>query len=177
MKKGVLLFTALFFLFSFTAAELAAQEMGERGPGFERGPHRGPGRGHGMGPHRGPGMGPGRDRGMCFGDREHMRENLNMTDKQIDLISGINAKYRDRLIVFRDRIRPKKIELRRLLLREKLDLKSIRKLLKEIADIEVEIRMIRIVQRNEIENVLTPSQRERMRRERRMHRGPGRHDR
>jgi Spy/CpxP family protein refolding chaperone len=165
MKRGALLFTALLFLFSIPTAELAAQEMRGRGHGFRKGSHRGQGRG------------PGMDRGMCFGDRDHMRENLNITDRQINLISSINEKFRGRLIVFRDRLHPKKNELRKLLLRDTLDLKSIKKLLKEIADIEVEIRMIRIVQRKEIEKVLTPSQREKMRRERRMHRGPGKHDR
>lgn len=169
MKRGTFIFTALLFLLSFTTAELTAEEMWDGG-------HR-RGRDHNMGPHRGPGMGPGIGRGMCFGDRDHMREILKITDKQISLISSINEKYRDRLIVFRDRLHPKKRELRKLLLRDKLRMESIKKLLKEIADIEVEIRMIRIIQRNEIEKVLTPSQREQMRRERRMRRGPGKYDR
>jgi Spy/CpxP family protein refolding chaperone len=172
MIRGVIPCIAFLFLFLFSVTELTAEGMRGmkgRGPGFERGPHRGP--------HRGPGMGHGFGRGMCFGDRDRVREELNISDKQIDLICSINEKYHDKLIIFRDRIRPKKNALRKLLLRDRLDLKGIRKLLKEIADIEVEIRMIRIVQRNEIENVLTPAQRERMRRERRMHRGPGRHDR
>ncbi len=163
MKRGALILSALLFLISSVSADLAAQGMmGEghmrgRGPGFGRGPHEGP--------------------GMCFGDRDHMRKELNITDKQIDLISGINKKYHDKLIVFRDRIHPMKEELRRLLLRDKLDLKNIRKLLKEIADLEVEIRMIRIVQRSEIEKVLTPEQRDSMRQERRMHRGRWKDDR
>ncbi len=171
MKRGALILSGLLFLLSSVSADLAAQGM--MGEGHMRG--RGPG--FGRGPHGGPGMGPGRGEGMCFGDRDQMREELKITDKQIDLISGINKKFHDRLIVFRDRIRPKKEELRRLLLRDKLDLKNIRKLLKEISGLEVEIRMIRIVQRSEIEKVLTPEQRERMRRERRTHRGRWKDDR
>ncbi len=124
--------------------------------------------------HRGEGMMRGgmmeRGKERCFGDRKFMRNTLNLNDGQIEQISMINDRYKGILIEFRDRLQPKKEELRGVLLTEIPDLDKVRIYLKEISEIEVELRIIKIKQSLEIEKIFTPDQRERMRKERRMNR-------
>jgi Spy/CpxP family protein refolding chaperone len=119
------------------------------------------------------GMGPGSHmgNGQCFGDRDHMKNDLKLTDEQIKIIGKINWKYRDKLILLKDNILPKKLELKKLLLKKKLDYTRIKNVLREIAGIEVEIRLLRIIQRSEIEKIFTPSQLKRLREERMHHHG------
>lgn len=103
---------------------------------------------------------------VCFGDHEYLRERLNITDKQIEKISEINKKYMQELMQYKEKIEPQKIKLKSLLLSENIDLQDIRSTLKKISNLKVEIRFLRIKQRLEIEKILTPSQRERLRNER-----------
>jgi len=112
--------------------------------------------------------------GIYFGDEAYLKERLNLTDKQIDSIARINAAYKKALWDFREKIHPKRRALRKLLLVEEIDLQRVRSLLKEIADLEVEIRLLRIRHRLDIEKVLTNEQRMQLRRERRMKRPPKR---
>ncbi len=56
--------------------------------------------------------------------------------------------------------------LKALLLEENVDLGQVRRALKEIADLQVEVRMLRITHRIEIEKVLTADQRAKLRSER-----------
>ncbi len=112
--------------------------------------------------------------GICFGDESYLKERLSLSDKQISSIGRINAAYKKALWDFQEKIQPKRLALRKLLLVEEIDLQRVRSLLKEIADLEVEIRMLRIQHRLDIEKVLTKEQRDRLRRERRMKRPPRR---
>jgi Spy/CpxP family protein refolding chaperone len=145
----------------------------------DRGGMRGYGRGEGRGCEEGRGMGPGEGRGMgprhFFGDPARMQEELGLTDEQVNKISAINLEHRKQMLTMREQIDPKRTHLRKLLLEENVDLGQVRQLLKEIADLQVEVRMLRIRHRMEIEKVLTTEQRSKLRAEResmRMHHGP-----
>jgi Spy/CpxP family protein refolding chaperone len=105
-----------------------------------------------------------RDR-MCFGDPDIMKKKFGLSDEQIDAIEEINQKYREHLLDIRDKLQPKHSRLRKMLLKEKIDLNDVNSLLREIAELEVELRMARIRQRIEIDNLLTPEQRKKIRRE------------
>lgn len=146
MKKTLIV--TLFFMLSLTTVDLSAQMRGQRGRMHMDGDYQ--------------------HHGMCYGDPQHMRVNLKLTDKQIEQIGKINLKYRNILIEYRERITPKREMLRKLMVSEKINFNDVRTLLREISDIEVEMRLIKIKHRWEIERVLTNAQRERLRQERRI---------
>lgn len=141
MKKTALIF-ALLITFFYTSGELFAQ------------------RGRKMHMRQ-------KHRDMCYGEPEYLKEKLRLTDEQINRIGKINKDYRIKFLKFREKISPKKIRLRRLLLKNNVNINEIRELLKETSAIEVEIRLLRIEQRLSIEKILTPEQRERLRNENR----------
>jgi Spy/CpxP family protein refolding chaperone len=146
MKKTALIAT-LFFILSLITADLSAQMRGQGRRMHMDGDYR--------------------HHGMCYGDPQHMRVNLKLTDKQIEQIGKINLKFRNILIEYRERITPKREMLRKLMVSEKINFNDVRALLREISDIEIEMRLIKIKHRWEIEKVLTKAQRERLRQERR----------
>jgi Spy/CpxP family protein refolding chaperone len=97
-----------------------------------------------------------------IGNPEVMKEKLGLSDEQIDKISEINLDYKKRYLEYREKIAPKKTRLRRMLLEEDVDLQGVRSLLKEISNLRLEVIMLRIKQRLDIEKILTPSQRTRV---------------
>jgi len=97
-----------------------------------------------------------------IGNPEVMKEKLGLSDEQIDTISEINLAYKKRYLECSEKIAPKKTRLRRMLLEENVDLQGVRSLLKEISDLRLEVIMLRIKQRLDIEKILTPSQRTRI---------------
>lgn len=102
-------------------------------------------------------------KGRIYGDPEVLKKKLGLSDEQVNKISEINLKYKKNLMEHKEKIAPKRIRLQRMLLDENVDLKKVRSLLKEISNLQVEVRMERIKQRLEIEKVLTPSQRTKLR--------------
>ncbi len=153
----IMIFTAGILL------SLIPDSLAQMGPGgrMRHGMGMGPGRGYGPMMHSssGPMM-----KGKCYGNQEFMRQKLNLTEDQIKRISDINGKYMGKLLRFRDKLIPGKKRLKRMLLKEKLNFNKIRAVLKEISDIEIEIRLLKIRQRLEIEKVFTPSQRRNLKR-------------
>lgn len=147
MKKTALIAT-LFFIVSLITVDLSAQMRGRRGRMHMDGDYR--------------------HHGMCYGDPQHMRVNLKLTDEQIEKIGKLNLKYRNILIEYRERITPKREMLRRLMVSEKINFNDVRTLLREISDIEIEMRLLKIKHRWEIERVLTNAQRAKLRQERRL---------
>jgi len=120
------------------------------------------GMGRGRGPmHRGDGP-------MYFGNLEQMKEVLKLSDKQIEQIGRINQEFRDSMIRLHDKMRPMQLRLKELLLNDSISYVEIRALLIKISEVEVDMRMLRIKQRNEIEKVLTKEQKDRLKSERRM---------
>jgi Spy/CpxP family protein refolding chaperone len=62
---------------------------------------------------------------------------------------------------------PKHIQLKKLLLEDEVDINAARTVLKELADLQVETRVLRIQHRLDIEKVLTKEQKTRLRSEKR----------
>lgn len=109
----------------------------------------------------------GHMRGMCFEDDDYMREKLNLNDDQIKTIGNLNKKFGDRLELYRNKLLPLRRKLKTLLLSNNIDLDKIRVVLKEISDVELEVRITKIEHRLAIEKVFTPGQREILNKEKR----------
>jgi len=110
---------------------------------------------------------PPRHHGPIFGDVERMREVLDLTAKQVNLIRNINEKFRARLEALDKKLRPLHQQLRQLLFKEKIDINSIRRKLREISDVEIELKILQIRHGKELKKILTPEQLEELRQERR----------
>ncbi len=100
---------------------------------------------------------------MMFGDPARHGKALGLNDTQITQIGDINRKFQKQMLDFRERLTPKRIQLKRMLLEDSVDINQVRGKLREISDITLEIRVLKIQQRLEIEKVLTPAQKARLR--------------
>jgi Spy/CpxP family protein refolding chaperone len=135
-------------------------------PAMAKCPHEdclcdGPGMGHGQGFRRG---GPGKmGSGPLFGNIEMLKKKLDLTEKQIDSISKINLAYQKKFLDVKEKVAPLRIQLRKLLLEDKIDLAEVKALLEKMSGHHIEIQLLRIQQRVEIEKELTASQKNRMR--------------
>ncbi len=112
---------------------------------------------------------------MFFGNPAMFKQELGLTDQQIGKIEQINLNHQKQMLSQREKLEPKQIQLERLLLEDNVNLNNVRSLLREIADIRIEIHMLKITHRLEIEKVLTQEQRAKLKAMRPMHpkMGPG----
>ncbi len=101
--------------------------------------------------------------GMFFGNPGMMKKNLGLTDDQINKIGEINLSYKKQMLDQREKLAPKEVQLERLLLEDSPDLGNVRKTLREISDVKLEIQMLKISHRLEIEKVLTREQKTKLR--------------
>jgi Spy/CpxP family protein refolding chaperone len=104
--------------------------------------------------------------GPMFGDPEKMKKELGLNDEQVKKIAAINNEHHKKMLEFREKIAPKEIQLERLLLEDTVDLGKVKALLREISDLKVEVHMLMIQHRLDIEKVLTPEQKEKMKQHR-----------
>ncbi len=119
-----------------------------------------------------PGYEKGYYRGPWYGNLEVMQEKLGLSDGQVEKITAINANFRKQMLDHREKLAPKNIQLRKLLLEDNVNISNVRANLREIYDIKIEIRITMIEHRLAIENVLTEKQKNRLRIERKkMRRG------
>jgi Spy/CpxP family protein refolding chaperone len=121
--------------------------------------------------------GPG---GPMFGDPAKMKKEYGLNDDQMKKIAAINNEHHKKMLEFREKMAPKEIQLERLLLEDAVDMGKVKSLLREISDVKVEVHMLMIQHRLDIEKVLTPEQKEKMKRHRKhmmkkMGPGPGGH--
>lgn len=107
---------------------------------------------------------------MHFNDPEYLKEELGLSDSQIDAVGRINRAHHTRMVALNNQLKPKTRELRRLLGTDPVDLNAVKNILREIGLVEADIRFERISHHMDIEKILTPEQREKLRRER--HRMP-----
>jgi Spy/CpxP family protein refolding chaperone len=116
-------------------------------------------------PDGGPGSkGPGGPRdGIFFGNPGAMKQQLGLTDTQIAKIGEINLGFKKQMLDQREKLVPKEIHLERLLLEDNPNLGNVRKALRDISDVKLEIQMLKVSHRLEIEKVLTPEQKTRLR--------------
>lgn len=101
-------------------------------------------------------------RHMPFGNPQMMKERLGLSDQQIVEIGKINTRHEKAMLDYREKLAPKKIQLKRLLLEDNVDLKKVRGVLEDISEINVDLHMLRIQHRLDIEKVLTEEQRAKM---------------
>ncbi len=144
-------------------AALAALALGSLGlvevasaqPAGGRAWHRGM---HGMGP-GGPGLqgpmrgGPGRDGGLLL-------RRLNLTEAQRDQVRAINAAHREEFRALAEKTRAAREALRTATQAEPVDEAAIRPAAAAMADVHAEQALLHARVRSEIQQVLTPEQRE-----------------
>ena len=97
-----------------------------------------------------------------FGNPQMMKEKLGLTDAQVVEIGKINTSHEKAMLDYREKLAPKKIQLKRLLLEDNVDMKKVRSVLEDISGIQVDLHMLRIQHRLSIEKVLTEEQRAKM---------------
>ena len=122
---------------------------------------KGRGKGPGMERHHGPMEGP-----MMFGNVERMQERLGLSDDQVKKISAINMKFRKEHLSIDEKMEPKRLEMREVLRADTVDLKKAEALLRENSEFHVQKQLLMIRHRIEIEQVLTPEQKKKLREER-----------
>ena len=98
-----------------------------------------------------------------FSDLDYLRNTLKFSEEQITKIEKINSDHKTEMTKYRSQIEPKKEELRNLILDKNINFEKIRSKLKEISEIDVEIRILFIKHRIDIENIMTPDQKKMMR--------------
>jgi len=108
-----------------------------------------------------------------FGDPVHIYKKLGLTDEQVKNIVGINKEYAKKVLNYREKLAPKHIQLKKMFLEDNVDIDKVKSLLKEIADLRVDLHVLRIQQWLEIEKLLTPEQKAKIKlyRMHRMHKG------
>jgi len=104
--------------------------------------------------------------GRVFGDPARMQKDLGLSDDQVKKIADINRNHEKKMLDYREKLSPKKIQLRRLLLDDAVDMAGVRSLVKEISELRAELQILRIQHRLDIEKVLTPEQKAKMRQHR-----------
>lgn len=152
MQKGKKIIMAAAIMALCAQPLLFAQGGGKKGPGPAKGAKK-----QMMMEHR----------GHFFGDPERMKKDLNLTDEQVARIEGINKEHRKKMLDYKEKLAPREIQLKKLLLEDTVDMARVRTLLKEIGDLRVELQALRIEHRLDIEKVLTPDQKTKMRQHRR----------
>lgn len=88
-----------------------------------------------------------------------MKTHLGLSDDQAGKIDAIRLDYSKKILEYREKAAPKKIAVRRLLLEDNVDITRIRSLVKELGDLNVEMRMLKIQEHLDTDKVLTPAQR------------------
>lgn len=101
--------------------------------------------------------------GMMCMQSGMLRHALGINQDQAVKIDEINLNYRKKILEYSEKIAPRNIALQRSLLEDSVDMARVRAAVKEIADLKVEVRMLKIQKRADIEKVLTPEQRTRFR--------------
>ncbi len=105
--------------------------------------------------------------GPFYGDPARMKSALGLNDDQVNKIAAINLEYKKRFLEYDEKMSPKHIQLKKILLEDEVDINAARKVLKELSDLQVETRVLRIQHRLDIEKVLTKEQKTKLRSEKR----------
>jgi len=142
MKKGMTFFVIFSVLILFIASSFAQPFRGmRRGEGLMK---RSPAR-------------------ILFVLKAKQKE-LKITDSQLDKIKNLVFSFEEKMIQMRSNCSLQRLELRRLLQdRENLDYEKMRAALSKSSNSRQDIFIERLKLRNEIQNILTPEQREAMR--------------
>ncbi|HPB82139.1 MAG TPA: periplasmic heavy metal sensor [Spirochaetota bacterium] len=148
MKKRIILTLSVMALISAFAADAIAQQAERRGRRQSPAPamhHRCPG-------------GP-----MIFHNPEAARKILGLNDSQVQRIRDININYKKQGLSIQEKLAPKRIHLKRLLMEDNVNLSQVRTQLEEISKLRVELHMLRIRHKIDIDGILTAEQRSKAR--------------
>lgn len=116
-------------------------------------------------PEGGPGRREGREeRGARGPDLNRLAERLNLSAEQKQNAQNIRNKYMSQHRTQIESMRPLREQLGQLLRAEQVNLDQVRAKLQQISAIHVELRMLKIRERLEFEALLTPEQRQQLRR-------------
>ena len=97
-------------------------------------------------------------KGPIFGDVQRLKQELGLSDAQVDKIVEINNQYEKRMLDIREKLAPKMIQLKKLLLEDEVDINAVRAKLKEIGDLRIELHILRIQHVMDIEKQLNKDQ-------------------
>lgn len=87
-----------------------------------------------------------------------LKKDLKLNEQQIDKINTINRSFQKKFLDVKQKLEPKIIQLKKLLLEDNVDINSLRNIFTEMASLRVKIHMIRILRHIEIEKVLDSRQ-------------------
>lgn len=97
-------------------------------------------------------------KGPIFGDVQRLKQELGLSDAQVDKIVEINNQYEKRMLDIREKLAPKMVQLKKLLLEDEVDINAVRAKLKEIGDLRIELHILRIQHVMDIEKQLSKDQ-------------------
>lgn len=97
-------------------------------------------------------------KGAIFGDVQRLKQELELSDAQVDKIIEINNQYKKRMLDIREKLAPKMIQLKKILLEDEVDINAVRAKLKEIGDLRIELHLLRIQHVMDIEKQLNKDQ-------------------
>jgi Spy/CpxP family protein refolding chaperone len=106
--------------------------------------------------------------GRDFCNPEFMRSRLALDENEIRAVEKLNIRFDEEYRQYNDQLRPLRDKLREILRNPDPDMKEVRKTLKQMSDIELEIRILRISQGAEISRIIPPDKMEMLHHERRM---------
>lgn len=96
--------------------------------------------------------------------RSHkISKELNLTEDQVKKINEIHYSYASKVIDLRATLQKKHLELNRVISKDSFTRAEIEPILKEIGNLEAELRLNRIMEIQEIKRVLTREQSEKLR--------------
>lgn len=97
-------------------------------------------------------------KGPIFGDIERLKKELELSENQVDKIVEINTQYEKKMLDVREKLTPKLVQLKKLLLEDEVDINAVRAKLKEIGDLRIELHILRIQHVMDIEKQLNKEQ-------------------
>lgn len=105
------------------------------------------------------GRGFGKGHGEGFALRQHMAEQLDLTDAQKDQIRDLRTKHQKEMIQRQADVKVARLELRELI-RDAADRATINSKVEQIGDMQTEIKKAHVGHRLDVRDLLTPEQRE-----------------
>ncbi len=106
--------------------------------------------------------------GRDFCNPEFMRNRLELTEKQIEAVEKLNSRFDNEYSRYNRELQPMRENLKEILSKPDPDMNQVRETLKQMSDLELEIRILRISQGAEISKIIPPQKMEMLHHERKM---------
>ena len=94
---------------------------------------------------------------------ERMKQHLGLTDDQVKKMQDLREKYQPQKQALREKMRDTRKQLRDVMHAEQLDQREVKILANKIGDLKAEKIMLHAKKRSEMNAILTPEQRQKMR--------------